>query len=679
MSKRGSGNSFVNVSTRGMINNVLGDEFARFMVIVRPFLSWPFIIVFAAIIHFAWPANVSVLILLSSFTVMFSVLVFFLTRQRRALGYIHAVGTTAAIGTILCLVDTLGWDNLTRLLVFLVVPAICLTWAVRSAIRHTDTNTWGLADVFDQAGFEGSAVAVSSPRGRPRPSIPKAGISIPKAGIFRRREIPALQAVNPENAQLPRIPREDAANQITGHVMLPPGATADDALRQTRSMESHAGLPPGSMIITHHPDNARKAYFKVADPRVISNPVEWPGPSYTGPSIADKISVGLYQTSSEARFTLPDLQMQIMGMIGSGKSLGAAWSTLSEIITREDAIVWGIDVTKGYQTLGPFEQAMHRLETGPQGAVELLRDAHDLIKPRTNYLRQKGLGRWKRGCGLQYMVIWLEEVPDIIEATGDEGEAWVKGVKAARSAGMTYAWSLQRSDFTQVPTIARGQSVKWCFGVADTHEASFGLSQVQMDHDCRPEAWGNRKPGMSYLDAPSIPEDRLSIPLRAWYWGEDDSKVSAHADQFPAADRPYDEVTMSVLGKRSPTVTRKSSTPAGKTPEAKEEEEMPENYEDVPDAALDAPESPAELEDDFFLDVPAGEPEEQMPPEEARNFMREWLLSKKGERISNADVTEQRIRTGYKRAWGYKVLREFEQEGLIRREAGPDGTSWTVL
>jgi hypothetical protein len=475
-----------------------------------------------------------------------------------------------------------------------------------------------------------------------------------------------------------------------GKILLRPGQTVDDLQKKMGGVESAAKVPPGTFMVTPDMDDASRADVVISDPRSIKNPILYPGPSYmAGASIADTISVGVYQDGSEVEFDILGLQIQIMGMVGSGKSLGAGWSALAEIVTRHDAIVWGIDVTKGFQTLGPLLPSLHRLATTPSEAMQLLADANALIKPRTDYLAAKGLGKWQKGCGLKYLVVWLEEVPDIMEALDDDGEElWIKSVKAARSAGISFVWSLQRADYSQIPTITRGQAAKWCFGVADAHEASFGLSKVQDDADCEPEKWGNRHPGKFFIDAPSIPESKVPMAARAWYWGKDDSLIAAHAAKYPASEREPDAVMQSVLardGATLPIPTDTETRPERRRPISvpvkdagidRVNDDIDEDVDDdvITDADLDSDDD-AQLTNDFALTRDKIDP---MPPNAARMVIRNWLVARKGQTVRNADLSEVRATTGYKRQWGYKVLAEFEGEGLVRRVNSEEGVSWVV-
>lgn len=346
------------------------------------------------------------------------------------------------------------------------------------------------------------------------------------------------------------VKRVRPARHVKATIRLPDGVGYDDIVAGgSRSsiiqrVEAAAGWPPNTIVAVPNIHNARFVNAILSDPRILRKPVRWEGPSWTnGASIADSISIGMYQDGTECEVEVPATQIQIMGQVGSGKSLGGAWNALAEMITRHDVVIWGIDIKKGLQTLGPLAPGLHRVATTPADAIDLLQDANNLITPRTNYLSSEGLGKWFRGCGIKYLVLWIEEAPYVMDALGPKGKkVWVDTVKAARSAGITVAWSLQRAGFTEISTIARGQATKWCFGVQDSKEANFGLSSAQKKAGCSPEKWGQRRPGMSYIDAPNIPESMVAMPLRAWWFGKDDSVLREHSSKFPWQDRPYDDL-----------------------------------------------------------------------------------------------------------------------------------------
>ena len=650
------------------IGYAMMTELSKKISIATPFITWPIMIISGAVLRGFWPGNLWVLGAIGMMTAFFSVFVWYLTHDRKGLASEHAAFTTIAYGLTLAMVDYVGWTKVTWFMMLFGVGFICATWSVRNAIRHHDASQGGnISKLFDDVGMEGTKMHVK-----------------PRSGELRKRwSLPwrqsAAEGDSEEADPTGKQRRNPVARRREAKIILKPGETVDGLTKKLGNLESAAGVPPGTFVVTADMDNASRADAVISDPRAIKKPVPYPGPSYVGGSIADTISPGLYQDGTENEWHLPGLQLQVMGMTGSGKSLGVGWSVLAEIITRYDAVVWGVDLNKGDQTLGPLRNALHRIETTPEGAYQLFMDVWSLIKPRTNYLQDKGLGKWRKGCGLQYLVVWLEEVPEIIEALEDlfkdsklsGEELFVKIVRAARSAGITFAWSLQRSDNTQIPTIARGQAAKICCGVSDSHEAHFGLSSVQNNADCSPEHWGNRRPGMYYIDAPSIDDKHIPMPARAWYWGEDDKAIRAHADKYPASERPYDEVMVAVLSGDSST----STAPIKRAPvKVLDESEVESEVEGVlKDSDLD--EELADLENDYTFEKEKVDP---LPPAVARKLVRDWLVNRAGQTVTNSDLIEVRKKTGYGRSWGYKIMREFSASGLVRRIDSPDGVSWAV-
>ncbi|WP_017559076.1 hypothetical protein [Nocardiopsis baichengensis] len=349
-------------------------------------------------------------------------------------------------------------------------------------------------------------------------------------------------------------------HKIKAELSLPPGKkTVDDVAKKAEYIESGMGFPAGSVQVAANEERADQAHLTITDPTLMKRPLPWEGPSKPGGSIADPLRIGLFQDADPVLHTIIGHHLQVMGMSGSGKSIGSAWNYLAEIITRTDAVVFGADITKGDQTLGPFRPAMHRFETAPGGARKLINDIEGQIKPRTDFLASKGLQKWEKGCGLDYWVIWLEEVPDIIDALGEKGgDKLLRILKALRSAGGTVVMSLQRSDYSQMPTLARGQLAHMCLGVATSSDAGFGLSEAQQDADARPELWGSKRPGMAYLDAPSISETHIAMPLRTYAWGDGavaSKAISAHVADYPASAKRVDQFTARIADLPDPMPT----------------------------------------------------------------------------------------------------------------------------
>ncbi len=620
--------------------HVFANEMAELMAIIRPWFIWLPLVIGAALLRFFWPDNFAVVGFLGAVVIAIPALIWVMDAKDRNIPYfVHTVLSAIVIAGTLGYIDLCGYAGHRYVGLFLLlfgIPLLCLTWSIRGAIteKHEAQGTH-LQDVFEQAGMPNTALKIhphheDNSKGK-KEKVKKEKVKRTHKWSMRmgddepepiKAEVVTEPEAGPEAIPTGKVRRTPIDRRIKGTVTMDPGMTHDDMVDNIRRVESAGGFPPGSFVLAPNLDHAGKTDVIISDPRIIKQPIFYPGPSFIGGSVADPISIGTYQDGTECEWNICHTMTQIMGMINSGKSLGGGWSIGAELITRNDCVIWAADVTKGYQTLGPLAPAIHRIETTPKGARLMLEDLNSLIKPRTNYLAEHGFGKWQKGCGLNYLVVWLEEIPDIVRDIGTAGkDLWIRSVKNGRSAGITILWSLQRSDFTQVPTIARGQGAKMCFGVADPHEAKFGLSSAQKDAGCTPELWGQRQQGMCYLDAPGIPEDYLAMPLRTWYWGEDDSIIKAHAAKYPISDRPYDDLMVKTLGVHTPAPMEATPTVV-----------------------------------------------EPLDTNDARMIMRTWIIGKKGQEVTNKELFEQAKQTGYtSRGWAYKVMHEFEDEKMISR------------
>jgi hypothetical protein len=338
--------------------------------------------------------------------------------------------------------------------------------------------------------------------------------------------------------------------------------TVADLQKRTENIEGAMQLPPGTMTISPDMDRADMAKVTISDPRIMRSPIPWPGPSRPGESIAEPIRTGVFQDLEDVAHTIPGQHVQVMGMTGSGKSIGCAWNTLAEIVTRPDVAVFAIDLKKGEQSLGPLRKSLHRFETTEAGARALIDDMQAEAAGRTDYLASKGLVRWKQGCGLAYWVLYAEEAWRLFEVV--DMEVFEDLMKAIRSAGGSVFYSLQRGDSTQVPTLIKGQVAHWCFGVANSHDAHWGLSKAQEDAGAEPEDWGDDQPGMSFLHARGVPREKIAMPLRTFNWAEDTAAIRAHCEQYPAAAKAVDEFTARIArlpAGGAPTVVKAQPSP----------------------------------------------------------------------------------------------------------------------
>lgn len=504
------------VASRDSMDRLVAAGVSKVAVLVPPWVILVLLYGVGAATHAIWgrpPAVTWVAMGVTLMTAALTALTWLVSHSRALLGRCHSTVTTLAAGLWFTVANIAGVWNLTVAgLWFFGGGALALAWNIRAVIRQTPSESEGegdpLADLFAKV----------------RTRFKMGGTSARLTGA--------------------------SDHKVTGKLELEPGAqVVEDVQKKAKYIESGAGFPAGSVIVTEDPDRADAADIVITDPRVLRQTLPWPGPVAPGASLAEPMRLGLYQDMDEVLYVPLDHHLKVMGMSGSGKSFGAAWNLLSEMVTRQDAVIWAADITKADQTLGPIAPALDWVVYDRPGVLAMLKATQAAIKPRTEYLGARGLKKWGTGCGLKALVVWLEEAADIFDAlTSKKTEEFVASMRAARSAGIFIVVSLQRFDHTQIPTIIRGQMAGYmCFGVESGADAAFGLPEHVLDAGAEPHRWQTNRQGMAYLVAPGIPEAKHATPLRT-YWIEDDV-MREHVAKHPAAARPLDEVTAKAAGR----------------------------------------------------------------------------------------------------------------------------------
>ncbi|HEX6353224.1 hypothetical protein [Actinophytocola sp.] len=662
---------------------------SKLAVLVPPWVMLGLTAGAGAVSHAVWgdPASVTwVACTATAATMGLTGLTWAITHARRLLGRVHATATTAATGTWVTVVTVtgLGPDVVTGAL-WWGGGFLALSWNLRAVIRHLDP---------DQQTGGGDALAALFDRAKDQANL--------KGARARAKEV--------------------TDRKIKGQLALPPGqATVDDAQRAIGRLESGMQVPPGTIALAADPDRADLAEITLSDPRVLRNPILWPGPSRPGGSIDDPIRVGVWQDGDDCEYS-PRRHQQKMGTSGSGKSFGGAWNDLAEIMTRTDAAIFAIDTSKDEQTLGPLREGLARLDTDHKDAVRLLRAIHERIPQRTKWLGQNGHSNWEKGCGLTYWILWIEEFSKFMAGLSSKDEERLEQVmKEARSAGVTVVLSLQRSDYTQMPTLIRGQLAKMCFGVTSGEDAKFGLSVRQQKVDTvEPEAWEANYPGMAYLDAPGVSEKHAVMPLRTYDWGKDArALMAAHAHEYAQANKDVDEFTAELINLPTTTATTTTSGTAAATattgtagisdtgtgadrdldddlddftddldddPDQGDEEGfdvvddvLTEAAEMDPDLADPDPAITAGVRSDMPIQQPTEQenaalsvdpPAQQASPTEAREALRAWLEQRAATgqmafKATDDGLAALRQQLGLSRQWTYKALQELVDTGRL--------------
>lgn len=346
--------------------------------------------------------------------------------------------------------------------------------------------------------------------------------------------------------------------------------TIEDVQKQLPAqIESIKGLGRGSVTITEDRKDRGAGELMIVPGNALEGIVAWPGPTAVGGSIELPIPTGLYVDYQPQKLWLPGDAMtgrnashfKVMGVNGSGKS-EAMKVVVTEALTRNDFVLFASDHIKGHQTFGsllefidwPVVNEGGNIADAKRRAMEMLKAVRGLVSCNADMLGKAGFKQWSHKAyqqlGVPLTMVWIEEAAEV---TGDS-VSFTRLCQQARSAGIILVWSAQRASFTSIDTDARSQlTTEWCFGVSSSgasDDAKFGLPEAVLDAGANPDQWGNRKPGMNYLVAPGIDEDRWAMQARVFFAGQDDTvfaeiltahagRARLHPEGIKALGEPY--------------------------------------------------------------------------------------------------------------------------------------------
>lgn len=325
-------------------------------------------------------------------------------------------------------------------------------------------------------------------------------------------------------------------NKVTAPLQLPSGQlSAEDVTKAKNNLASGLSVPQNGVRVTPDPDHFDRATLTVVPRDVLGSPTPWAGASSPAGSVMDPLVVGVYEDGDPVCLWLPGdkntarnaTHVLVMGMNGSGKSHGAklVWA---ELLSRSDVVLWAADPSKGKQTFGPVLDGLDWAAMSLDSAQQMVDCLPDVIHARANYLGEQGYDQWVPGCGLPYLVVWIEEASRVVR----DSDTMIDIAQEARSAGVSLVLSMQRASYDNMPTAVRSQlGAAWCFGVKDLRDAGFALSDEVMEAGANPGAWKNQKPGYAYLEAPGVDMERHPTPLRTYSMADEQlaAVVAEHA------------------------------------------------------------------------------------------------------------------------------------------------------
>jgi hypothetical protein len=315
---------------------------------------------------------------------------------------------------------------------------------------------------------------------------------------------------------------EEAPNRVEATVQVGDEHTADDLVEARPAIAARLGVAQTAVRALPDPDNHSRGKLIITPRDLLRTSPTWPGPLHVGGTMADSIGAGIYGDGEplliylvgDPRKKRVTVHILITGMSGAGKGV-LARNVIAGMAVRREATWWVIDVSKPGQNIGAAAAMADWFATTQKQARAMLRCLPDVIAARANYLGKKGLDAWMPGCGLNHLLVEIEEAADVIADLED-----LKGPMAtARSVGVTFLVSQQRASHDNMPTSVRANiGGTACFGLREEKEAQFALTSEVLDAGAAPWVWQATKPGSLYLaGVPWVDPERYAIPARTFY------------------------------------------------------------------------------------------------------------------------------------------------------------------
>jgi hypothetical protein len=438
------------------------------------------------------------------------------SRARETLLRAHSTAVTALAGLAVMVTTVMGTPKSWLSVEVFGGVLVAISWNVRrlDVIRGEGRDDHSRGDIGDQLGLPGAKF------GRAKTTGPKTEIEIRTTG----------------------------------------GQDYRDVQRAAAQMNALARLPPNSTRVVPHPDDSSRATLVMVAGRALRDNVEWPGPSHPGGTMADPLCLGVYEDGEPELLWLagnwsPDrakdvahrnaTHLLVMGTSGAGKTMWALIAAV-EILTRRGVCLIWVDTVKGLQSSHPIEDGIEWLVTDRMAARKLLLDLRSAVAYRARWLGERRWREWFPGCGIPYLVVWVEEAPSVVADSSVVTEL----SERMRSVGMSLVLSMQRASNDRLPpSTAANLGAAACFGTGDKggfDDVRFALSDATIEAGARPEAWGATRPGMHYLEAPGVDADRWSMPARGY--AEDDARLAAAVAEWAHVREPLDAGTAACFG-----------------------------------------------------------------------------------------------------------------------------------
>jgi S-DNA-T family DNA segregation ATPase FtsK/SpoIIIE len=317
----------------------------------------------------------------------------------------------------------------------------------------------------------------------------------------------------------------------SARLLLRPGQTLEDAVRQLAPLESSLEVRPRAVRIEEDPTLARRVVLRVVERDPHAEPIAWPGPRVT--TITEPLELGLYETGEPVRVSLLRQHTLIGGIAGGGKS-GLVNAVMAALAACGDVVVWGVDLKRGME-LRPWAGCLDRLATTPADATRLLAAAKRVVVARAELLAARGRRAWQATPAAPLLVVLIDEHAELADESDLAAELVEDLAQLGRAPGVQLVTATQRPTVAALGSgAARAQlDVRICLRIREARDTDLVLGQGAYRQGWRPDRLD--RPGKFLIAAPSQALDRPR-PARA-YWLDDQAVRTAAVRYTPHRPR----------------------------------------------------------------------------------------------------------------------------------------------
>ena len=260
----------------------------------------------------------------------------------------------------------------------------------------------------------------------------------------------------------------------TAKLLLRPGQTIADAIRQREALESALDVRPRSVRLEEDPSRARQVLVRVVERDPHAAPIPWAGP--VAGSIRRPLQPGVWETGDPVAVSLAHQHTLLVGATGSGKSM-LLNILVGELVAAGDVVCWGVDF-KGGAELGPWRACLGRVATTPADTEPLLQAAVAVLDARLAELGRRGLRELAPSPTTPALVVVIDEHAELVARCGRPALAAIDSIaKRGRAASVTLILANQRAtmDLLGSDILRANLRVRFCLGVEDPGEVSLAL------------------------------------------------------------------------------------------------------------------------------------------------------------------------------------------------------------